>query len=252
MIFNIAMRELRSLFLSPLAWAILAIKLHVLSWIFLFQLDRFLEIQPKLGGMQGAPGLTSLVAIPLLDTAAFLLMLIIPLISMRLISEERRGQTLSLLFSAPVSMTEIILGKYLGILAFLSVMLALIVLMPLSLFLGANLDGGLLASGIIGLFLITASYAAIGLLMSALTKEPLIAAISSFGVFLLLWIIDGVNNAGQNNLATGLFNYLSISSHYQNFSHGIINSADFSYFGLLIITAIILSIRRLDAYRLQH
>lgn len=249
MILTIAMRELRGLFLSPLAWAVLAITLHILSWIFLLQLEKFIEIQPKLTALQGAPGLTSLVAVPLLDTAAFLLMMVIPLLSMRLISEERRGETLSLLFSAPLSMTEIIIGKYLGLLTFLCIMLALLILMPLSLFFGATLDAGLLSAAIVGLFLMTASYAAIGLLMSTLTREPLVAAVSSFGIFLLLWIIGGVN---ESDITTGLFKYLSINSHYQNFSSGIINSADLSYFVLLIATAIILSIRRLDAYRLQH
>ena len=101
---------------------------------------------------------------------------------MRVLSEERRNRTLSLLFSAPVSMTEIIIGKYLGVLSFFLVLLALLALMPLSLLASTDLDLGKLAAGLLGLALLLAAFTAIGLFMSALTEQPTIARITSYNV----------------------------------------------------------------------
>ena len=144
MIFTLAQRELRSLFLSPLAWAILAIVQFIMAYLFLSQLQEFILIQPKLATIENAPGVTELVIVPLYGSAAFIMMLVTPLLTMRLISEERRNQSLALLLSAPVSMTEIIIGKYLGMLGFVAIMILMMTLMPLSLYFGGTLDGGLL------------------------------------------------------------------------------------------------------------
>ncbi|WP_126452519.1 ABC transporter permease [Sulfuriflexus mobilis] len=252
MILHIAMRELRSLFLSPLAWAILAVLQFIMAWLFLVQIESFLQLQPRLAAIEGAPGITSIVAVPILDTAAFLLLLVTPLLSMRLISEERRSQTISLLFSAPLSMTEIVLGKYLGLMTFFAIMLGMFLLMPLSLLIGGSLDLGLLAAAMLGLGLLVASFAAVGLFMSSLTAQPLIAAMSSFGLLLLLWIIDWAGKAGQTDKVSGLFSYLSIREHFESFTRGAVNSVDLLYYLLLIGTALIMSIRQLDAHRLQH
>ena len=125
MIFTIAGRELRSLFLSPLAWSMLAVTLFILAWLFLTQIEIFLSLQPRLAALEGAPGVADIVVAPLFADAAVVLLLITPLITMRVLSEERRNRTLSLLFSAPVSMTEIVIGKYLGILSFFLILLGL-------------------------------------------------------------------------------------------------------------------------------
>ena len=136
MILTIAARELRSLFLSPLAWAILAVTQFILAWLFLAQIDTWLTLQPRLAAIEGAPGVADIVVAPLLANAATVLLLITPLITMRSLSDEYRGRTISLLFSAPVSMTEIVLGNYLGILGFFLVVLIMLALMPLSLLVG--------------------------------------------------------------------------------------------------------------------
>ena len=151
MIFTIAGRELRSLFLSPLAWSILAVTLFILAYLFLTQIETYLSLQPRLAAIEGAPGVADIVIAPLFADAAMVLLLITPLITMRTISEERRNRTLSLLFSAPVSMTEIVLGKYLGVLSFFLILLGLLTLMPLSLLVGTDLDVGKLAAGLLGL-----------------------------------------------------------------------------------------------------
>ena len=136
--------------------------LFILAWVFLLLVEEFQGLQSQLLGLSGA-GVSDLIAAPLLRLAAWILLLVTPLLSMRLISEERRSHSLSLLFSAPLAMYEIVLGKYLGLLAFLSLLVVLIALMPLSLLAGTALDLGKLAAGLLGLWLLAASFAAAGL-----------------------------------------------------------------------------------------
>jgi ABC-2 type transport system permease protein len=248
MVFTLAGRELRSLFLSPLAWAILAAVQALMAYFFLWYLQEFSDVQPQLMLIENAPGITQWVVMPLLATAAIVLLVVGPLLTMRLISEERRGQTLSLLMSAPVSMSEIILGKYLGILGFFLIMVALIVLMPLSLLFGASLDLGMFAAGLLGLVLLLASFAAVGLYMSTLTNQPAVAAVSTFGVLLMLWV---ANLASTSTDQDSLMAYLSILHHYQPMMKGVINSGDIAYYALFIAVFLVLSVRRLDAQRLQ-
>ena len=251
MIFSIAALELRRLFLSPLAWSMLAVEQLILAYFFLIGIDNYLTLQPRLAAMAGAPGITDLVVAPLFGQASIFLLFAVPMLTMRLISDERRGQTLSLLLSAPVSMTEIILGKFLGVTTFFLILVVMIALMPLSLLLGGHLDFGLFAAGLLGVVLLTASFIAVGLFMSTLTAQPAIAAVATFGVLLGLWIIDWVG-AGRSGDYGGLLGYLSILRHYASLLKGVFNSGDVIYYLLFIATFIILSIRRLDADRLQH
>jgi ABC-2 type transport system permease protein len=248
MILTIAARELRSLFLSPLAWSILGVVQFILAYLFLGQLDTYIAYQSQIAMMENPPGVTEVIVAPLFSSATIILLLVIPLITMRLVSEERRARTLPLLFSAPVSMSEIVLGKYLGILGFLGIMLGLITLMPLSLLSLGTLDFGLLASNLLGLGLMLAAFAAAGLFMSTLTAQPTVAAVTSFGLLLLLWIINWAGDgAGQS-----VFAYLSLQGHYEALLKGLFNSSDVVYYLLFIITFLVLSVRRLDADRLQN
>lgn len=248
MILTIAGRELRGLFQSPLAWVVLAVVQFILGWLFLTQIDAYNQIQPQLATLPTAPGITEIIVAPLFSNATFILLLVVPLVTMRLISGERRAQTLPLLLSAPVSITEIILGKYLGTLAFFAILLAMVALMPLSLLTGGALDWGLLGANLLGLGLMLAAFSAAGLYMSTLTAQPTIAAVSSFGLLLLLWVIDLAGSGGEGS---ALFGYLSLQRHYQSLLRGLFNSSDILYYLLFIATFLILSIRRLDGERLQ-
>ena len=248
MIFTIAARELRSLFLSPLAWSILAVTQFIMAWLFLAQIETWLTLQPRLAAIEGAPGVADIVVAPLLANAAIVLLLITPLITMRSLSEEYRARTISLLFSAPVSMTEIVLGKYLGILGFFLAVVVMLALMPLSLMVGTDLDLGKLAAGLLGLSLILAAFTAVGLYMSSLTEQPVVAAVTTFGLLLLLWIINQADSAQ----ADGVVNYLSMLSHYETLLKGVFNSMDVGYYVLMIALFIGFTIRRLDATRLPH
>jgi ABC-2 type transport system permease protein len=250
MIAHIAARELKALFLSPLAWSILAVVQFILAYLFLAQIDTYMMFAPQLAGRDDAPGVTDIIVAPLFGNAAVILLLVAPLITMRVFSEERRNRTLSLLISAPVSMTEIVLGKYLGILGFFLAMLGLLAAMALSLSFGTELDLGKVASGLLGLTLLIGAFSAAGMYMSSLTEQPTIAAVSSFGLLLLLWIINWAGSSGEQ--VSGLFSYLSLVRHYESLLKGLFNSTDVIYYLLFILTFLVLSIQRLDANRLPH
>ncbi len=250
MIFTLAARELRSMFLSPMAWVILAVISGLCAYFFLLYIELYLQLQPRLAAAPNAPGITDVIVVPLFSTTATVLLLVTPLLTMRLISEERRSQTLSLLMSAPISMTEIILGKFLGVFAFVLLMLVPVAVMPLSLLAGGEIDMGLWASGLLGQVLLLASFCSIGLYVSTLTAQPTVAAVATFGLLLLLWVL---NLAGStSNEGSGVLNYLSLLSHYQPLLKGIFSSTDIIYYLLLISSCLVLSVRRLDADRLQH
>ena len=165
------------------------------------------------------------------------------------LAEERRNQTLPLLLSAPVSVSGIVLGKYLALMGFLSLVTALTAMMPVSLMLGARLDLGLMAAGVLGLWLLLGSFAALGLFMSTLTSHPMSAAVSTFGLLLLLWILDWASGSvGEGSGA--LLRQLSMLNHYQPLLKGVFAVADVAYFVLFIVLFLGLSVRRLDAERL--
>jgi ABC-2 type transport system permease protein len=250
MIGTIAARELKALFLSPMAWSILAVVQLIIAYLFLAQLDTYMLLAPRLAGIDGAPGVTDVVVAPVLGNAAVILLLIAPLITMRVLSEERRARTLSLLLSAPVSMTEIVIGKYLGIVAFFLILLAMLALMPLALLAGTELDLGKLTSGLLGLTLLLGAFAAAGLFMSSLTEQPTVAAVSSFGLLLLLWIVDWAGSSGTEG--SGVLAYLSMLRHFESLLKGVFNSADIAYYVLFIFTFVVLTIQRMDRDRLPH
>lgn len=239
MIGIIAMRELRSLFLSPLAWIVLAMMNLIFGVVFDIAITAYME-DPLPDGATAAivPGLYEL--------AMVLLFFIVPLISMRLFSEERRNQSLALLFSAPVSMTEIVLGKFLGMVVYLLIMVVTLTLMPLSLLLGTALDVGLLFANFVGLVMLLASFTAIGLFMSTLTQLPALAAILSFGTLFLLWLLK----LPAYWLGNNVISYLSIASHYESSLKGVINSADVIYYIVITTLFLAFSVRRLEADRL--
>ena len=234
------------MFASPLAWVVLAFMQFVLALIFLKQIDGFLVVQGQLARTPNAPGLTEIAVVPMFGVASMVLLMSVPLLTMRLVSEERRNQTMALLMSAPISMTQIIIGKFIAMVAFLALINLLIMAMALSLLAGGKIDLGLLAANLIGLFLLGCSFAAIGLFISCLTTHPVVAAVLSLAVFLGLWII----NVAATNPQSWLHE-VSLLDRYQGFLNGSVAVTDLIYFGVLTATFLILSIRRLDSDRLH-
>ncbi len=245
MIRLLALRELRSLFAMPSTWFALAVLQFVFAWFFLARLDAFLEIQPQLAQLANPPGVTVTVAAPLFNMAALLLMALVPMFTMRLIAEERRSQTLALLLSAPLSSRHIVFGKFLGLLGFLVLMMAGVMLMLYTLALGTALDHGLLLSNLLGLLLLAASYVAVGLYVSALTTQPVIAAIGALAVLAGLWLADIGATAESSP-----WHLLSPLNHFQNFNAGLLDSGDAAFFVLFSLFFLLLAMRRIHNNRI--
>ena len=148
MIFTIMGKELRAMFTSPLAWAVLAFVQVILAWVFLFRVDFFITLQAEIARTPNAQGLTGTAIVPMFGIASIVLLMSVPLLTMRMVSEERRNQTMALLMAAPISMSEIILGKYLALIVFLGLINLLILSMALSLLAGGSIDFGLLTANI--------------------------------------------------------------------------------------------------------
>ncbi len=250
MILTIARREIKSMFLSPLAWVILAVIQAILGYMFLAQVENFFILQPQLIQLENTPGVTDIIVAPIFSLAAIILLMIMPLVTMRSLAEEKKNKTINLLFSAPISITQLVMGKFIGLLFFIIILTSLLMLMPLSLLLGTPLDLGKLFAIYIAMLLLLGSFAAIGLYLSSLTENQTIAAVSTFGALLMLWIIDWVSDSlggGQS-----VVSYLSLLKHHQTMLEGIFKSTDVIYYLLIIFLFLGLTIRQLDSDRLQH
>ena len=219
MIWVIGRREFIAMFQAPLAWVILAVIQFILGYMFLTNLDNFFLLQPQLLALQNTPGVTDIVVTPLMQVAAIILLMVMPLLTMRSIAEEKRNRSLTLLVSAPLSMTEIVLGKFAGLMLFVLVLVSMLMLMPLSLYLGTTPDSGKLLSIYLGMLLLLGAFSAIGLYLSSLTENQTIAAISSFGILLMLWIIDW--GSKQESIFQSILAYLSLVRHHELMLEGV-------------------------------
>ncbi len=243
MIRLLAVRELRSLLTSPSTWFILAVLQFIFAWFFLNNLQSFLDMQPQLAQLANTPGVTTIIGVPLFNMVALLLMMLTPMFTMRLIAEERRNQTLSLLLSSPLSIRQIVLGKFIGLLIFLCVVVCGIPLMIGSLSVGSHLDYGLLLSNVLGLLLLIASYVAVGLYISSLTAQPIIAAIGALAVLVGLWLADLAATAEISP-----WHFISPWHHFQSFSTGLLDSGDAIFFLLFTSMFLLLTIKRLGSH----
>jgi ABC-2 type transport system permease protein len=247
MIINVARKELKSMFASPMGWVILSLLMFAFGTYYLNGVNDYFAVMS--GAMRPAErtGVTQFVGQVVYGFASFMVLFAVPLLSMRLISEERRSQTLPFLFSAPISLTEIVLGKFLGLVAFLSILVVFIGLMLSTLNIWADIDFGFIIANSIGLLLMVASFSALGLYFSSMTQQPVIAAILTFiALFALMFLDRFFAGDPSNTLAS-----LSLTRHFQSFSSGLIDSADIAYFGLFVVTFLTLTVRRLDADRLR-
>lgn len=245
MIFTIAHKEFRSLLAAPSTWLILGALQFIFAWFFLARLDAFLQVQAQLAQLANAPGATQAVAVPLFGTIALIMMLLVPVFTMRLIAEERRNHTLTLLMTAPVSGLHIVLGKFLGLLLFLLLIIAGCLSMVLALAAGTQLDKGLLLSNALGLLLLTAAYAALGLYISSLTAQPVVAAVASLAAFFGLWLMEASAVDSGN-----AWRALTPTSHFESFNSGLLNSGDLVFFLLFCAVFLLLAVRRLHNNRI--
>lgn len=243
----LAGKELKVLFATPLAWTVLAAVTALFAWDFLNALQTYLDRAAEFKTQAQVPGVTDLVVAPVLATAAVLWVWVVPLLSMRSIAEERRAHTLPLLFAAGLSDAAIVLGKYLGLLAFLSLLWLIALGMVASLQWGTGLDWGKVAAAALGLWCLLAALAAVGLLASAYARHPLGAALAALAVTWLGWMLDAA--ARQRGITQSVINYLAIPTHLHAAFRGVFASVDVVYFALLAGLALTLAVRRVALLR---
>ncbi len=243
-VFTIAQTEARRIFVSPLAWAVLAVMQLILGFVFINMLMDYARNAALTGQFMGV---ADYIGGGLYGFATIILLLVMPLLTMRMFAEERKSGTLTLLLAAPASLIEIVLGKFFGLFAFMLAVIGLLALMPLTLLSGTHLDVGRIAAGLLGLLLMMMSFGAAGLFVSTLTKEPTIAAVASFGLLLLVWLIQILGN--QQIPFAAVFSYLSLIGHFESLRRGIFNSADVIYYFLFTAFFLWLAVLRLDMER---
>jgi ABC-2 type transport system permease protein len=255
MILTIAAKELKALFASPLAWMVLTAVQIISGYAFLKRLDDFLQIQPQLVQLASPPGVTEVVVAPLYATTAIVLLFAVPLLAMRSIAEERRNETLIFLTSAPVSIVEIVLGKFIGLALFVILIVALVTVMPLSLIANTRLDYGLIASLCAGLLLLAAAFSAVSLYVSSLTTYPVAAAFGAFAMLLLMILmgeaaVDGLRARGWQ-LPAAFVQVFSPLKNFEPLGKGVIDTYAIACSVMLVLVFIVLAVRHLDGRRLR-
>ncbi|MBT4838309.1 MAG: ABC transporter permease subunit [Methylococcales bacterium] len=241
MILTIAQRDFKQFLLSPMAWIVAGLIQFICAWLFFKQIEQFAELQAKLSLLKSSPGLTEWVVMPTYSVLGVIILLAIPFITMRLISEERQAKTLCLLISAPISPAQIILGKYFAVLSYFLLIIGLISLMTLSLLVAAQLDFGQIIACILGVFLLTSSFCAIGLAFSTFSKQPATAAFNTFALLFFMWIMHllGYYKTSQ------IIQWCSMIKHYEVFIHGGFSLNDVLYFIIITFFFLTLAIQRL-------
>ncbi|WP_350016543.1 ABC transporter permease subunit [Rhodanobacter sp. IGA1.0] len=243
----VARLEWRRLLVRPLAWVLAALTLAWLAWNFTLLLGNFLAGQIQRAAQPDGPGFVDLVGVPLLGQLAQLAFLVVPLLGMSVIAGERRNGTLPLMFAAGVPASRIVLGKYLALLGWLLLWLALTLAMPLVLMHATHFDWGKLAAASLGLALMLTTLAAIAVACSSFASHPAIAAAAALVIALALWSVNlGAQLAGVNG---GAINWLAMSSHLQPLLRGLVSSTDVAWFVLLAALSLALAARRLAADR---
>ncbi len=228
----IARRELNSYFTSPIAYAVTAVFLLVAGYFFGVILYNSRQATLRY----------------LFNNVIIILLLVGPALTMRLVAEERKSGTIEILLTSPVRDGEVIAGKYLASLALWAVMLVLTLLYPLLLRAYGNPDPGPIASGYLGLFLAGAAFLSLGVVASTLTSNQVIAALVGFGLSLLLWLTDALQGFFTGTLGS-FFAYLSMGSHFYGFPEGVIDTTDVIFFLTIIVAALFMATRVLEARR---
>jgi ABC-2 type transport system permease protein len=250
-ILAVAGKELRAYFHSPIAYLVLAIY-SVLCGFFFYSLTATFAVesfQMQMSG-GGAPlSLNDMIIRPLFEgILTVVLLLLVPLITMRLYAEEKRAGTIELLLTSPLTDLQIILGKFLGALALYLVMVLLTFLYIGLLFLYGNPDAKPLIANAVGYILFGAALLALGMWVSTLTKNQIIAAVVAFALFLLLYVFDWVSAFSSTTFGR-VMSYLALTTHFDNFTKGVIDSGDLVYYLSIVALGIFLTARSVEALK---
>lgn len=250
-IWSILKKEIKSYFSSPIAYVVIAVFLVLTGFFFYSALWWFNSqaIQMAQNPYYAQQmNINQMVYTPLFNNMSIILLLMLPLLTMRLFSEEMKSGTDELLLTSPVSVAQIILGKFLAALVVLAVMLGLSASLSIFTFAFGNPELPQILNGYLGLFLMGAAFIAAGVFFSSLTKNQIVSAILTFGALLLFWILNWAAYSASG-LWKSVLNYLSIFQHFDDMTRGILDTKDlvyylsFAFFGLFLTHAVIQSRR---------
>src|SRR5213079_3310241 len=245
-IWPIFKKEMRLYFTSPIAYVVAAIFALIAGYFFssIFAYFTLASMQSMMNpAMARELNVTDSVMRPLFSNISVILLLLIPLVTMRLFAEERRSGTIELLLTYPVRDGAVLAGKYLA-----ALMLSLTLLYPGIVVAFARLEWGPVATGYLGLLLMGGTFIAVGLFASALTENQIVASITTFGILLMLWIIGW--SADYAGGAWGkVLQHLSILEHNDNFAKGVLDTKDVLYYANFNVLALFLALRSLEARR---
>ncbi len=244
-------KEMRLYFTSPVAYVVLTIFLVIAGWFF-YNIFTFFTLASMQSAMNPAMArelnVTDSVMRPLVSNISVILLLLMPLVTMRLFSEERRSGTIELLLTYPVRDGAVLVGKYLAALALYALMLALTLLYPGIVVYFARLEWGPLVTGYAGLLLMGGTFIAVGIFASSLSENQIVASITTFGILLILWVI-GWSADYVGGVWGKVLQHLSLIEHNDNFAKGVLDTKDVIYYLNFIVLALFLTLRSLEARR---
>jgi ABC-2 type transport system permease protein len=244
-------KEMRLYFTSPVAWVVMTIFLFIAGYFFysIFAFYTLASMQSAMNPQMGRElSVTDSVLRPLFSNMSVILLLLMPLITMRLFAEERRSGTIELLLTYPVRDGAVLIAKYVAALTLYALMLALTLLYPGIVLYFTRVEWGPLLTGYLGLLLMGATFLAVGIFASSLTENQIVASITTFGVLLFLWVVGW--SAEYVGGAWGrVLSHLSLLDHFDTFARGVLDTKDVIYYVNVTIVALFLTLRSLEARR---
>ena len=249
-IWYIARKDFRGYFTSPIAYIVIAGFMLIMGWMFFYTLSHFemQNMQYQQFNMGKGVSITEGIVRPLYGNMNVIFLFIVPFITMRLFAEEKKQHTIELLMTCPVTLTEIILGKFFSSFLMIKIMLAITLIYPIILFSSGNPELGPIVTSYIGTILLASCYLSLGVLFSALTENQIVAGSLTFASALFFWLVNWASQAA-GPVWSEVFNYLSLISHYNNFGQGLLNSSDIIYYCSFIGFGLFLTHRVLDSFR---
>jgi ABC-2 type transport system permease protein len=249
-ILAIAGKELRGYFASPIAYVVLGLFALVFGWFFYVPLAFFNRQSMQMGMGMGGMNIAQALIAPVFTNATVVMLFLLPAITMRTYSEEKRSGTIELLLTSPVTDTQIILGKFLGSMGLYATMLALtlIHMAILFLFTDPNPDWKPIASSYLGLLLMGGCFIAVGLLISSLTKNQVVAATATFVVFLMLWVINWIGSFVGPTMQS-ILSQMSLTDHFDDFARGVIDTKHLVFYISFISLGLFLTAKAVDSER---
>jgi ABC-2 type transport system permease protein len=249
-ILAIAHKELKAYFASPIAYVVIGLFALMFGFFYYTLLGIFIEQGMRMMGLQGGPtqNVNDQMIRPLFLNASVLLLFILPMITMRTYSEEKRSGTIELLLTAPLTDFQIIIGKFLGAMALYAAMLAVTFVHVGLLFAFGSPEWLPIVTGYLGLLLMGGCFISVGLLISSFTRNQIVAVMATFAVFLLLWVI---NWAGPltGPRTSAVLDYLSITTHLDDFTRGVIDTKHVVYYVSFMAFGLFLTARSVDTER---